>query len=144
MFRLLDWIYSKFPSYPGFWIVCWLTWNALLWYLSSRPPSMDDGPKIPHFDKILHFCYFMAGAFCLANFLYLRSAKTTKWVKVIVITCLVGASIGALDEYHQTMTEGRYGNDLGDWFADTLGSLAGAYYCFLMWKRLSKTRTEKI
>ena len=45
---------------------------------------------------------------------------------------LVGSVIGRLDEYHQTFTPGRSGNDYGDWLADTLGAAAGAFFVLLI------------
>lgn len=50
----------------------------------------------------------------------------------------MGGLVGIIDEYHQTFTPGRTGNDLGDWIADILGSIAGASYCYYMWKRLTR------
>ena len=136
MFKFPDWCYRKLPSNHLFWIFVWIVWFSFLWFMSSRNPEIKDAPDIPHLDKIVHFCYFMAGGFCFANFLFLKKAPPKNWKRIILITALVGAIVGAVDEYHQTMTLGRTGNSTGDWIADTLGALAGAYYCFFMWKRL--------
>ena len=40
----------------------------------------------------------------------------------------MGAIIGALDEYHQTFTPGRSGNDPWDLLADTVGAAAGSAF----------------
>jgi VanZ family protein len=144
MFRFPDWCYRKLPSSDRFWIALWVTWFAVLWLVSASNPEIKDAPKIPHLDKIVHFCYFMAGGFCFANFLFLKKSNTWNWKRIILITLLVGAAVGAIDEYHQTMTPGRTGNDFGDWCADVLGTLAGAYYCFFMWKRLTKNESIKV
>jgi VanZ family protein len=138
MFKFPDWFYGKLPANNRFWIGVWVTWFAVLWYLSSVTPEIKDGPKIPHLDKVAHFCYFMAGGFCFANFLYLNKSFNWSWKRIVIITFLVGATVGAIDEYHQTKTEGRTGNDPADWVADISGSLAGAFYCLSMWKRLKK------
>jgi len=122
----------------------WVTWFTVLWWLSSGTPEIKDVPKIPHLDKVVHFCYFMAGGFCFANFLYLKKLELWSWKRIILITFLVGATVGGIDEYHQTMTPGRTGNDLGDWCADVSGTLAGAYYCLSMWKRLRKNQSIEI
>ncbi len=134
MFKFPDWCYTKLPNSSRFWIFAWFVWFATLWYLSSTNHAPKDGPNIPHLDKVVHFCYFMAGGFCFANFLQLNTAFP--WKKVIIATLVIGSAVGMLDEYHQSTTLGRNGNDFGDWLADTLGSLAGALYCYYMWKRL--------
>ena len=45
---------------------------------------------------------------------------------LILATVLLLAVVGALDEWHQTFTPGRSGNDPLDWLADVLGAFAGA------------------
>jgi len=144
MFKLADWCYSKLPpvtKHPRFWLWMWLLWFTILWALSSRSPDFDKkGPDIPHLDKVAHFCYFMAGGFCFANFLYLRKSFSERWKKIILCTFLAGSLTGTIDEYHQTKIPGRTGNDLGDWIADITGTTAGAYYCLYMWRRLKKRK----
>ena len=45
----------------------------------------------------------------------------------MIVVIVVGFVIGRLDEYHQSFTPGRTGNDNGDWLADILGSIGGAW-----------------
>jgi len=45
---------------------------------------------------------------------------------LFIISIAFCSAVGGLDEYHQSFTPGRSGNDLGDWLADTLGGTAGA------------------
>lgn len=40
--------------------------------------------------------------------------------------------VGILDEYHQSFTPGRSGNDPYDWLADVVGGMVGA----LVFKRV--------
>lgn len=138
MFRFPDWCYRRLPSHFLFWIVVWVIWLVVLCWVSSKNPEIKNGPDIPHLDKIVHFCYFMAGGFAFANFLFLKKSASWTWKRIISVTLIVGACVGGMDEFHQTFTEGRTGNDLGDWFADVSGTLAGAYYCFFMWVRFKK------
>ena len=135
MFRFPDWIYRRLPSQAIFWLILWVAWFCILWTLSGSNPKIDQAPEIPHFDKVLHFGYFMIGGFCGANFLRIRSLLP--WKKIFLIVVILGATVGALDEYHQSFTPGRSGNDIGDWMADTLGTLAGCLYCYFMCRRFS-------
>ncbi len=144
MFKFPDWCYSKLPSNAKFWVLAWIVWFAVLWGASSIQGDSDGVPFIPHIDKIQHFCFFMAGGFLLANFLYLKIFPKWSWKRIILITLLAGASIGGIDEYHQTKTEGRSGNDPADWTADVCGTLSGAFYCFCMWGRLKKGEIRQL
>lgn len=141
MFKFPDWVYRKLPSQAIFWLILWLAWFSILWTLSGSNPKIDHGPKIPNIDKILHFGYFMIGGFCAANFFHIKSLF--QWKKIFLIAILVGAIVGAGDEYRQSFTPGRSGNDIGDWIADVLGTLAGCIYCYYMWKRLNTTEFQK-
>lgn len=131
-----DALYRKLPSHPYFWLLIWITWFSVLWMLSSRVPEIKHGPKIPHFDKVAHFCYFTAGGFLMANFLHLKTSFP--WRRLALITIIIGATVGIIDEYHQTFTPGRTGNDLGDWIADFTGTIAGVAYCYFMWLRIKR------
>jgi VanZ family protein len=117
---------GKLWQRPAFWAFSVLCWASLLWWLSSRtlPPV---GPTFNHADKLKHLIYFTAGSFCAARLLILtRPGWTTTAISlsVIAFAFLVGAS----DEYHQSFTPGRSGNDLGDLIADTAGGLLGAFF----------------
>jgi VanZ family protein len=50
---------------------------------------------------------------------------------------LFTAIIGALDEFHQTFTPGRSGNEPWDWLADVTGGVLAAW---IVWKLLLKLR----
>ncbi|MFC4991019.1 VanZ family protein [Rubritalea tangerina] len=110
---------------PIFWILAWASWFITLWILSSGNPAPEKTPDIPHLDKIVHFGYFFGGAglFCawLTHHFQNLSSRTC-----VLISTLMGAIVGIIDEYHQSFTPGRSGNDLGDWIADTSGALVGA------------------
>lgn len=135
MFKFPDLCYRLLPPSAWIWFGLWAIWFCVLWILSGSNPKIDNAPKIPHFDKILHFGYFMIGGFCIANGLNLKSSY--RWKTIILIAFIVGATVGASDEYRQSFTIGRSGNDIGDWIADISGTLAGSFYCFYMWKRFN-------
>jgi len=135
MFKLPDNLYRKLPTHERFWLAAWLIWFITLWFLSSGNPSIQNGPEIPHLDKIMHWGYFAIGGFTFANFLHLKGLSPAK--KILMITLIIGASVGALDEFHQSFNPARSGNDPYDWCADIIGTLSGAFYCLSMWRRLS-------
>ncbi len=143
MFKFPDWCYRHLPSSYKFWIALWIIWFITLWFLSSGKPQVESGPKLPHIDKVLHVGYFMIGGFCCANFLYLKKSIQWSWKRIILVSFLVGSTVGAIDEFHQSINPTRSGNDFYDWFADAIGTLAGAYYCFFMWKRLEKETSQE-
>ena len=110
---------------PKTWLIGWCLWFFSLWFLSSGTPAPENTPNIPHLDKIAHFGFFFGGAGLLCAWLS-HQFKKTNMLQSIIITTLIGSLVGVIDEYHQTFTHGRSGNDFGDWTADSLGSLTGA------------------
>jgi len=123
MSKLNGRIQNFLPKSPTLWITCWVIWLVTLWFLSEATPTPKNGPEIPHFDKIAHFGYFMGGAIFLSGFFSLKNRLSSK--AILSVTTLTGAIVGALDEYHQTFTPGRTGNDPFDWLADFTGTIVG-------------------
>jgi VanZ family protein len=113
---------------PRLWLFSVILWGGALFLLSSLPtvPHVD-GPEIPHLDKVMHFGYFMGGAFLFTNYLLLRHGVKTRPLVRVFAPILLFSVIGALDEYHQTFTPGRSGNDPFDWLADLLGAVSGTF-----------------
>ena len=117
----LPWLSSHRLWFAGF-----LIWVVALYLLSSMPKVLpESGPEIPHLDKVVHFGYFMGGAFILATGILLRKGTDTRPFFCIFLPALLFTVIGLLDEFHQTFTPGRSGNDPFDWLADILGSFTG-------------------
>lgn len=132
-------VLSLLPSRPSFYFTLWIVWFSVLWILSSMSSAVKDGPKIPHFDKLLHFGYFSCGAMLVVGFLLSKwknlPLKISLWVSL-----LIGSLVGAMDEYHQSFTEGRDGLSFWDWIADSCGAIAGAAVMwFLFLKKKSIT-----
>jgi VanZ family protein len=117
----------RLPRNPRFWLAGFLLWFGVLWVLSSFRVPSEGVPPIPHLDKIVHFGYFFGGSGLLCAWLFRRSPERPDWAKLIATAVLVIALVGALDEFHQSFTPGRSGNDPGDWLADLLGAIAGAF-----------------
>ena len=112
---------------PHPWWIALLLWSAAMFTASSFAIAAPAAPafEIPHLDKVFHFCWFTAGGFILGNAILLRRPPVASiWLKIALPIVLMSI-FGALDEYRQSFTPGRSGNDLGDWIADTLGGICG-------------------
>ena len=115
--------------------VLWLIWFVVLWQLSSGPlPGPKEPPPIPFLDKILHWGYFGIGGalstFALLSFLRSPRLSCIWAVRIVVL----GAFIGALDEWHQTWYPFRSGNDMGDFLADVIGIYSGYLSASYLWR----------
>jgi VanZ family protein len=118
---------ARLPRNPKFWLGAFLLWFAVLWTFSSFPGQGGFAPPIDHFDKVVHFGYFFFGGGLLSAWLFRLRPDQPDWKAILPTTILAIALIGGLDEYHQTFTPGRSGNDPYDWLADALGAVAGAF-----------------
>ncbi|MFM9032630.1 MAG: VanZ family protein [Opitutaceae bacterium] len=99
---------------------------VLIFTASSR--SSVAGPRITHFDKVVHFSvYGLLGTLaCRA----MRGRSKAWWALLAV------SAFGATDEWHQYFVPGR-SSELGDWIADT----AGAGVAILLYCRWAAYRT---
>jgi len=82
----------------------------LIFAASSR--STVAGPRIEHFDKVVHFSIYG-----LLGTLVVRALGAGRWGRAVLLVSLYGAS----DEWHQSFVPGRT-SELADWVADTLGA----------------------
>lgn len=103
-----------------------IVWAAVLWVLSANA-SLPSGPSFPLKDKLLHCMYFCGGACCLLLALYGRASLLPSGRTLLLCSFIFTATMGALDEYHQTFTPGRSGNDPWDWMADVSGGVLAAW-----------------
>ena len=119
---------------PFWWYLAFAIWFVVLWNLSSGPLNTPPIKTPFPTDKILHFGYFFGGGGLLsAAFFFHRPDAQTGTRILIALTILF--LVGALDEWHQTFSEHRSGNDAADLTADFLGSLVGAltFYACRRW-----------
>lgn len=132
----LDLIAAWLPRKPAVFLCLTIIWVVTLWFLSAGHPAPKNAPSIPHLDKLAHFIYFLGGGAAMAAFAGLKWGEMSRkyiFLGVLLICCV----IGRLDEYHQSFTPGRTGNDTGDWVADTLGGGAGGWLtAFLLLPRM--------
>lgn len=98
---------------------------ALIFTASSR--SAVAGPRIPHFDKVVHFSvYGLLGTLVCR----VGNGRAGAWWALAAVS-----AYGATDEWHQSFVPGRYA-ELEDWIADT----AGAAVAILLYRRWSSYR----
>lgn len=135
----IDQFAAWLPVKPAVYFWMFVVWGVTLWFLSAGNPGAEHAPKIPHFDKLLHFTYFLGGGSALAACIGLKWPDLKPW-SVFLTTAAVCCIVGRLDEYHQSFTPGRSGNDHGDWLADILGGIAGAWLVVAVllprWKKI--------
>ena len=106
---------------------------AVIFYLSSKPG--DDVPDwMSAQDKIIH-----AGEYAIFGALLARALGSRRWWLAIPLGALYGVS----DEFHQTFTPHRSGNDLGDLTADAVGVTLGALaWRFVVTRHLRRGRAD--
>lgn len=129
--RVIDYCATWLPRKSVAYFFLFVGWLVALWFFSAGNPSIKSGQEIPHIDKVLHFGYFFGGAGLMVAWLGLshrvRAFNWPSWCLWLIVVLFAGCLIGRLDEYHQSFTPGRSGNDTGDWLADILGATAGAW-----------------
>ena len=124
------------PRHPAVWFSALFLWFAVLWFLLLMHGSPGIPPPFPHFDKLMHFGYFLIGGFLLCGGISRWNPGLTSWKPVLVTTIVVMAAIGISDEWHQCFTPGRSGADPWDWLADVLGGTTGAFVLQAIHRRL--------
>jgi VanZ family protein len=106
---------------------------AALVFVGSSIPGTAIDPRLSLHDKLIHATEYAGFAFLLA-----RAFGVRYWWLAIV----AGALYGVSDEFHQTFTPMRSGNDLGDITADVIGSTIGATAWMLLLRRRRRDGTK--
>jgi VanZ family protein len=109
---------------------------ALMWFVITFIASSQASVLPPQLflwqDKCEHALWFTVGGLCVLHALR-RTSPPRSPIMITVLTILFCVVVGVFDEWHQTFTPGRYGNDLGDMLADATGGLIAAVIG-LRWK----------
>ena len=82
-------------------------------------------------DKLLHLIAYFILAILLALTLIFQSKYPFLKKKFFISTIIISSVYGLLDEIHQGFIPGR-SNDIFDWFADSVGGLAGALLVYFI------------
>ena len=126
---------------PAFWASGYLFWGIVLYFASSLQGV--PGPEIPHLDKIEHAVFFAAGhlvlGLAIATFTATDRVLTNRW-RIGVALIVIAGIVGVLDEFHQSFTPGRNGNDPGDIAADVVGGILAAMALPAAWRMLWRIR----
>ena len=126
----------QLPGSPKFWLAGFILWFVSLWILSSFAMPGEFNPRIENVDKLQHFGFFFGGAGLLSAALFRLKPEAPDWKRIITAAVIAMALVGWLDEWHQSFTPGRSGNDIYDWLADVLGALAGSFTLRALHRRL--------
>ncbi len=113
------------PRHPVVWLSAFITWFAVLWFLSANPQPEGMMPTFPFGDKFAHFGYYFGGSGLLSAYFFSKNPSNPDWRIIAFRVILTLSLVGLIDEFHQSFVPGRSGNDPFDWFADVLGAAAG-------------------
>jgi hypothetical protein len=103
--------------------LAFVAWCITVFILSSIPGTRFAPPPFSWADKLVHASIFATGAFLLVAACR-RTFAASSW-KAFLLLFAAMLLIGVSDEFHQTFTPGRSGNDHGDLLADAIGALVG-------------------
>ena len=121
-------------------IVPWLSvvlYIGAIWVLSIQTPAQLSALTWLPNDKLMHFIEFVILGLLLA-WASVRSWQWSKPIMQLLLAIVVGMTLAALDEFHQSFVPGRH-SDITDWLADVLGITAGA---LVTWWFLSNGRSR--
>lgn len=112
---------------PRLWLAGFLIWFVVLWVMSASSGRDTFAPPSDQNDKLAHFGYFFGGSGLLCGYLYRLRPDRPRWPTLLAFAIVFLSVIGALDEWHQSFTPGRSGNDPYDFMADVFGTVVGAF-----------------
>lgn len=114
--------------------LCGLAWLGA--FIATHLPP-ERVPHTPVSDKTLHFTgyFILAGLFCssLASFGVRSSARIIAVISIMV-------TYAAVDEYTQALV--RRDPSVGDWLADSMGTIAAVVVMELFFHLVSRRRTR--
>lgn len=109
-------------------IIHWVTIFILTSLPSDRLPSVEVSDKINHF-----LAFFVLGFFLNLTLKYQTKFPELK-KNILLITVIIAAGYGLLDELHQLLVPGRSAEVL-DWIADFIGAFSGCFLAEFIYKR---------
>ena len=107
-----------------------------LWFLSSQT-TLPQPPGPLGWDKLQHLLAYGVLAFAIGLWMTPAFWKN-RIILAMLLTTLIGAAYGAIDEIHQYFIPGRHSN-VWDWVANVLGSFLGALAIMCIMRKYSQT-----
>jgi len=95
-----------------------------VWFLSSQSLELPTAILLPGYDKGAHLIEYTLLGILVAS-AALRTWPQRSLIQLVIITVLITAAWGTLDELHQAFVPGR-SSDAFDLVADVIGGLCGA------------------
>ncbi len=112
-----------------------LLWFGVLWYFSSTPSREFDSLPFTVNDKIMHACYFFAGAMPFSWLLLSARGDLSAYRRTVLFSILLFSVFGLIDESHQLFVPGRSGGDVWDFAADVVGTVLGVTTAHVLSKK---------
>ncbi|BDQ02216.1 MAG: hypothetical protein KatS3mg036_0660 [Ignavibacterium sp.] len=109
-------------------IIHWITIFILTSLPSDQLPSVEIGDKVNHF-----LAFFVLGFFLNLTLKYQTKYPSLK-KNILLITIIIAAGYGLLDELHQLFVPGRSAEVL-DWVADFVGAISGSLLAEFLYRR---------
>lgn len=109
-------------------IIHWITIFILTSLPSDQLPSVEIG------DKVNHFLAFIVLGFFLNLTLKYQTKYPSLKKNILLITIIIAAGYGLLDELHQLFVPGRSAEVL-DWIADFVGAISGSLLAESLYRR---------
>ncbi|AFH49571.1 Putative membrane protein [Ignavibacterium album JCM 16511] len=106
----------------------WLTIFILTSLPSDQLPAVEIGDKVNHF-----LAFFVLGFFLNLTLRYQTKYPSLK-KNILLITVIVAAGYGLLDELHQLLVPGRSA-EVFDWVADFIGASSGSLLAEFLYRR---------
>lgn len=115
-----------------------LLFLVILYLSLFRPPSEVSEIKIPHLDKLVHFCMYL-GFSGVLWFELIKSEKNFSFrLNGVLYGCLLPIMISGLIELLQEYCTTYRGGEWLDFLANTLGVLAATIVAYLILRRRIK------
>lgn len=102
-------------------------WMAVIFILSSIPGEHFYKIEGSHWDKLAHFLEFMVLGILLIR-AFSASGPDMDLTGMLVLTVVIAAIYGAMDEWHQHFVPNRT-PDVFDFVFDFIGAATGALIC---------------
>lgn len=117
--------------------------SGLIFFFSSQTElPIPEAMLFPNLDKVAHLLIFSTLGFCAAMGVF-SLRKNMQWPSWI-LSILISAVYGALDEFHQHFVPNREVS-IWDWSADITGAIIGVsvWFCWCKYRSAKKQKLKE-